>query len=208
MKKYCAGSALIALAFLWFAAPAGAQPLDRIIATVNNEVVTGSELAYTVALNLRIAGGNRDIQQVEAETLEGLITRRLLVQEAHRLRFVEITDQEIAAESDAFRKRFGSDKALADFLAGQDMTARELGRMLGDQLLVERFVEKKVSLFVRVGREEAQAYFDSHQAEFSGRRFPDVQKKILTVLTDRKIGQQLDQYVAELRAKADIRINR
>ena len=189
-------------------AAAQAATMDRIIATVNNAVITESELAYTVALNLRIAGSARDRKTVESETLDGLITRHLLIQEARRLRFVEVTDQEILAESDSFRKSFGSDKALAAFLAEQDVTERELSRMLGDRLLVERFVEKKVALFVRVGREEAQAYFDGHPAEFKGKRFSDVQKNVFAFLTDRKIGQQLDQYVVELRSKANIRINR
>ena len=188
--------------------PVRAEPVDRIAATVNNEVITGSELAYTAALNMQLGNDKRDRRTVEAETLAGLINRRLLVQEARRLRFVEVTEQDISAESDKIRKRFGSDKALADFLANQDMTAQEFNRMLGEQLLVERFVGEKVALFVRVSREEAQAYFDEHPAEFTGKRFPDVQKNIFSFLTDRKVGQQLDQYVTELRNKADIRINR
>lgn len=187
---------------------AHAEPVDHIVAAVNYEVITESELDYTVALNMRLGADKRDRKTIETETLAGLINRRLLVQEARRLRFVEISDQEISAESDKVRKQFGSDKAVADFLAEQDMTAQEFNRMLGEQLLVERFVEKKVGLFVRVSREEAQDYFDGHPAEFTGKRFPDVQKSIFALLTDRKVGQQLDQYVAELRAKADIRINR
>jgi hypothetical protein len=79
--------------------------------------------------------------------------------------------------------------------------------MIAERLLVERFIEKKVGLFVRVSRDEAQSYFDEHAAEFKGRRFQDVQKTITAVLTDQKIGQQLEQYVAELRGKAEIRLN-
>ncbi len=79
--------------------------------------------------------------------------------------------------------------------------------MLGERLLVEKFVEKKVGLFVRVTREEAEAYFNEHAAEYPGQRFQDVQKSIVALLMDRKVGQQLDQYVADLRSKADIRVN-
>jgi len=199
---------LFIIFLMLLASPLRAEPVDHIAAAVNYEVITASELAYTVALNMRSGAGKRDRSTVEAETLAGLINRRLLVQEARRLRFVEITDQEVSAEYDRVRKQFGSDKALADFLAEQDMTEQEFSRMLGEQLLVQRFVEKKVGLFVRVSREEAQAYFDEHPAEFTGKRFPDVQKSIFAFLTDRKVGQQLDQYVAELRNRADVRINR
>lgn len=194
---------------LAFPASAPAVLVDHIAAAVNNEVITSSELAQTVALNERFgrSATNTDRAALMSETLEGLITRRLLVQEARRLRFVDITDEEVNAEVDKIRTRFPSSAAFTDFLKSLDMTEQELRRMLGEQLLVERFVGKKVGLFVRVGRDEAQNYFDTHGAQFQGKRFQDVQKAIIAELTDQKIGKQLDQYVAELRGKAEIRIN-
>jgi foldase protein PrsA len=158
-------------------------------------------------MNKRLGKSVQDGKTLEAETLEGLITRRLLVQEARRLRFVEISEQEIGAEIEKLRKRFESDASFMDFLRSLDLTEQVLGRMLGEQLLVEKFVEKKVGLFVRVTREEAQSYFDSHASQFPEKSFQDVQKTIMAALTDQKVGRQLDKYVAELRGKADIRVN-
>jgi SurA-like protein len=160
-----------------------------------------------VALNERLGTSGRTGRTLEPETLEGLITRRLLVQEARRLRFVEVSDQEKSAEVEKIRERFSSESAFSTFLGEMDMTEQELADMLGERLLVEKFVEKKIGLFVRVTREEAEAYFNEHAAEYPGQRFLDVQKSIVALLMDRKVGQQLDQYVAELRSKADIRIN-
>lgn len=197
-----------ALALILTAAPAvRGEPVDRIVATINAEVITASELACAIALNQRLGAAEQDKKALEAETLDGLITRRLLVQEARRLRFVEVSAQELAAGMGKLRERFASDKDYEDFLAEADMTAQELSRMVGERLLVERFVEKKVGLYVRVSREEAEAYFKERPVEFKGKTFQDVQKKILAVLTERRMGRQLDQYLAELRGKADIRIN-
>ncbi len=187
---------------------ARAELVDHIVAAVNNEVITASELSQTVALNERLGKPARDRKALEAETLEGLITRRLLVQEARRLRFVEVSGQEVAAEVGKMQKRFGSEAAFSDFLKTIDLTPQELDRMLGEQLLVQKFVEKKVGLFVRVTREEAESYYHDHAAQFQGMRFSDVQKNITALLTDEKVEQQLDQYIAELRGRADIRINR
>ena len=78
--------------------------------------------------------------------------------------------------------------------------------MLGERLLVERFVEKKVGLFIRVSRDEAQRYFEEHAAEYTNMRFQDLQKTIVALLIDQKIEARLNQYVAELRSKADLRI--
>ena len=201
----------LALAICAFSFPfweARAELVDHIVAAVNNEVITSSELAQTIALNRQLgSAGKGDQPALVTETLNGLITRQLLVQEARRLRFVEISEQEISAEVDKVKARFPSEAAFMDFLKAQDMTEQELARMLGERLLVARFVEKKVGLFVRVSRDDAQSYFDAHPAQFRGKRFQEVQKEITAALTDEKIGQQLDQYVAELRSKADIRIN-
>jgi hypothetical protein len=184
-----------------------AEILDRVVARVNTEVITASELAYTIAFNQRFgSAAARDQQSVEAETLQGLITRRLLVQEARRLRFVEVSDQDVSAEVEKLKNRFESARAFNEFLSGLDMSAQELALMLNERILVERFVEKKVGLAIRVSRDEAQNYFSDHPSEFPGKRFPDVQKLINARLTDQKIGRQLDQYLAELRSKADIRI--
>ncbi len=205
MQKACPYS--LSVLFLLAPSPARADTVDHIVATVNNEVITASELALAVALNARFGGAGTDREALTSETLNGLVTRRLLVQEARRLRFVEVSDQELAAETEKLAKRFGSDKVFLDFLSGLGVAPAEVTRMLGERLLVARFVEKKVGLFVRVSRDEAQAFFDSHATGYKGRRFQDVQKTIAALLTEQKIGRQLDQYISELRAKADIRIN-
>ena len=203
-------AASIALVIAVFMLPfaARAELMDHIAAAVNNEVIPESELADVIALNERFGKPGTDRRTVESETLEGLITRRLLIQEARRLRFVEVSDQDKAAEVDKFRTRFASDAAFGDFLRTLDMMEQELAVMLGERLLVEKFVEKKVGLFVRVTRAEAEAYFREHAAEYPGQHFQDVQKNIVAILTNRRVGQQLDQYVADLRGRAEIRINR
>lgn len=188
-------------------ATASAELIDRIVATVNNQVITLSDLRQAVRFNEEMGGGSRDGKAIEAETLEGLINKLLLLREARRLSLTEVTEQDVGDEIGKVRTRLGSDKAFSDFLQRTEMTLEQLGRMLGERLLVERFVEKKVGLFVRVGRNEARKYFDGHPEEFKGKRFPEVSKTITALLSEEKTGQQITHYLAELRNKADIRIN-
>jgi hypothetical protein len=199
-----AGTALM-LTMLITPSVARAELLDRVVASVNNDVITLSELNRAVAFNAALGGVPDD--KLRAETLEGLINRHLLLQDAYRLKFVEVSDQDREAELEKLQKRLGTDKAFADLLARLDMTREELGRMLGRRLLVERFVEKKIGLFVRVSREEAQAYFDAHPVEFKGKRFVEVQKPISALLSEQKLEEQTAKYLADLKSRADIRIN-
>ncbi len=198
------GIALL-LAMLISPAAARAELVDRIVASVNNEVITLSELDRAVSFNLAFGGKNGD--KLRNETLEGLINRHLLIQEAYRLKFVEVSDQDINAEIEKLKTRLGSDEAFAGFLARLDITREQLGRMLGERLLVEKFIEKKIGLYVRVSRDEARDYFNNHPAEFKDKRFQEAQKTITAMLTDQKLEQQVAQYLAELRSKADIRLD-
>lgn len=200
---------IISVAVLLLALPCAAQTelVDRVVAAVNYEVITWSDLEQAVRFNAALSGGSRDGERLRTETLEGLINRRLLIQEARRLRFVEVSAQDVSAEVETLRKRFGSDKEFSEFLAGLDMTKEQLDRMLTERLLVERFVEKKIGLFVRVSRDEAQSYYDAHSAEFPGKRFLEVQRQIMALLYEDKLGRQVEQYLAELRSKADVRVN-
>ncbi len=207
MKRFIFVALTLLLISGRYASVLQAEPVDYIVAAVNQEVITRSELRQAVGFNAALAGGARGEKTIQAETLEGLINRRLIIQEARRLKFADVTDQDISAEVDKVRKRFSPDKAFSNFLAGQNMTEEQLGRMLGERLLVERFIEKKIGLFVRVSRDEAQRYYSEHPEAFKGKRFQEVYKAITARLSEQKLDQQLAKYLMELRSKADIRIN-
>ena len=196
----------ILCAFFLLASAVHAELIDRVVAAVNNDVITLSDLQQAVAFNAAL-GGKGNGRQLELETREGLINGKLLLQEAYRLRFAEVSEQDIAAEIGRLRQRLGSDDAYRAFLARTGLTEERLGRMLGDRLLIERFVERKIGLFARVTRDEAQSYFQDHPREFNGKRFAQVQKQITALMSEQKVGQQLDLYIAELRNRAVLRIN-
>jgi hypothetical protein len=183
-----------------------AELVDRVVAAVNNDVITLSELRQSVAFNSAL-GGKGGGSRLEMETLQGIINRRLLLQEAYRLKVAEVSEPDIAVEVGRLRQRLGTETAFREFLARTDLTEAQLEKLLGERLLVERFVEKKIGLFARVSRDDVQAYFREHPGEFKDKRFAEVQKEVTARLAEQKVSQQLDQYVDELRSRTFIRIN-
>ena len=160
-----------------------------------------------MAFNSGFSPARESGRKLESETLEGLINGKLLLQEASRLRYAEVTDHEAAAEAVKLRERFATDRAYEEFMNRTGLTEVKLSRLLGERLLVERFVEKKIGLYARVGRDEAELYYQEHRDDFPGKRFVEVQKRISDFLAAEKTGQQLDQYLTDLRNRADIRMN-
>jgi len=110
-----AAAAVLLLVLLFLQRDVRAELIDRVAAAVNNEVITLSELRQAVEFNAAL-GGKGDGRRVEAETLEGIINRRLLLQEAYRLRIAEVTEQEVAAEVGMLRQRLGTDASFREFL--------------------------------------------------------------------------------------------
>jgi peptidyl-prolyl cis-trans isomerase SurA len=201
------GIAAFFIALLFLPALVQAERIDHIVAAVNNDVITASDLEQAVSINEALSGPAQDRNRLREETRGGLINRLLLLQEARRLKFVEVSEQDVRAEVEAFKTRLGSAEAFAAFLTKSRLSNGDLERMLGDRLLVERFIEKKIGLYVRIGREEAQRYFDSHAAQYQGKGFPEMQKQITSLLMDQELGKQVDNYLADLRSTAAIRIN-
>jgi len=198
---------VIFISLLFLPALAQAERIDHIVAAVNNEVITSLDLEQAVGINEALSGPAQDRKALMAETRDGLINRLLLLQEARRLKFVELSEQDVRAQVETFKKRLGSPEAFAAFLSSTGLSNRDLERMLSDRLLVERFMEKKIGLYVRVSREDAQRYFDAHASQYPGKLFPEVQKQITSLLMDQELGKQMERYLVDLRSNASIRIN-
>ena len=96
---------LLSMIFLPF--EAAALLVDRVIASVNNEVITWSDLRRAVAFNEALSSTAQDRKVLEAETLEGLINRKLVLLEARRFTLVEVTEEDINIEREVLKKRFG-----------------------------------------------------------------------------------------------------
>jgi hypothetical protein len=187
--------------------PTRAERIDHIVAAVNNDVITALDLEQAVNINEALSGPAPDRNRLREETRDGLVNRLLLLQEARRLKFVELSEQDVRAQIEEFKKRLGSPEAFAAFLSNARISNRDLERMLADRLLVERFLEKKIGLYVRISREDAQRYFDSHAAQYPGKGFPEVQKQITSLLADQELVKQVELYLTDLRSTASIRIN-
>jgi len=201
-----AGVMLFLVLFLQ-ASPVRAVLIDRVVAAVNTEVITWSELLQAVGFNEVVGGKTHGGGEIASQTLDGIINRKLLHQEARRLRFADVSPDEVAAEVVKLKASLGSERGYADLLARLEMTGPELSRMLEERLLVEHFVERKIGLIVRVSHSEALAYFEGHREAFPGKRFTEVQKEIEGALLAHKINTEVDGYLADLRSRAEIRVN-
>ena len=169
------GRWLIALAAvlipLMLAGTGVAEVVDRIVAQVNDDIITLSELqhmAKTVEAQAGVKPKGAEEKKLQREMLEALIDRKLAKAEAKR-RGIVVSDKEIDAAMAEFKRRSNipDDEAFAKGLAQAGLSLKEFRQQLADQMTQERLVAMVVGTKVSVSDAEVRRIYDQ-QAKTGG----------------------------------------
>jgi hypothetical protein len=138
-----------------------------------------------------------------AAALEWLLDQTLVAEEADRLLVAEVGREEALRELRRFRERFADPEAYARFLAANDLDEEELMMTLARPLRVQRFVEGRVGLAVKVPEGEIDDYL---RARGLGTEPSAARDAVHALLAERRLEAEVKSIVGELRARATIRI--
>ncbi|MCL5023831.1 MAG: hypothetical protein M1497_10780 [Nitrospirae bacterium] len=75
-----------------------------------------------------------------------------------------------------------------------------------DESVLNEYIELKVRAFIRVKEEDIEDYYKKNEKEFKGAPFESVRDKIEEYLTEKEINRLLKKQIAELRAKAYVKV--
>ncbi len=169
---------LLFLAFILILPPisplwAERQLLDRIIAVVNEEAITQSELDFFLKPlyeQYKNQYGQTQLMEVLAEARQKLMSQliedRLVFQEAKEQK-IAISEEEIEGEMSQFKKRFKTEQELEDGLRKDGLTLNDVRERLQRQAMVRRLQDMEIRSKIVVSPMEIQKYFEDHPAEFS-----------------------------------------
>jgi len=158
--------------------------IDRIVAVVNQEIVTLSEVQEAVlqqAAALAASRGESKPRVGDPAFAAATLTPRALTQQLRRLverrlqqqaaeqRGITVGEPELhqALEDIKTRNRFVSDDALARALEAEGMTLEQYRRQLRSELLVAKLVNREVRGTIVISPEEMQQYYHDHPNDFS-----------------------------------------
>lgn len=147
--------------------------VDRVVALVNNDPVTLSEVlkeaeGETIELIKKFKGQDREreIAALNKRVLQDIVEKRLQLQEAIRLG-IEISEGEVDDAVADVKSRMGLDEAgLRQMIFSQKLTPDEFRSQLKEFLAIVRLVEQEVNSRVVVTRESIDAYYKEHSREF------------------------------------------
>ncbi len=153
--------------------PARAVIIDRIVAVVNKDIITLSEVqeagkAEFDELKVRYSGDRlkREVELLERKYLDVLITRRLQLNRAKEMELT-FTENEVEKALDDVKDRNGlTDADLKALLTREGFTLEDYRKRIGDEILLRRVVNIEVSSRVSVTPEEVRSYYDSHIKDY------------------------------------------
>ena len=166
MIKGLLALALAGLLQLCWTQISSAEVVDRIVAEVNDEIITMSELqgaSKSIEAQAGIKPTGKESKEIERKMLESLIDRKLAKAEAKR-RGITIDDKEMAAALKQFKQKnnLQDDEAFNKALNKAGLSMKELKQSLSDQMIQERLVTIAVGTKTMVNDAEVRRLYEEH----------------------------------------------
>jgi peptidyl-prolyl cis-trans isomerase SurA len=141
-----------------------AEVVDRIVAEVNNDIITMSELqnmAKTIETQSGVKPKGQDEKKMLGEMLNALIDRKLAKEEAKR-RGIVIADKEVDEAMTHFKQRnnIPDDETFAKGLAQAGLSLKEFRQQIADQMTQERLVVMAVGAKVSISDADVRRFYD------------------------------------------------
>ncbi len=154
------------------ASPARAKVMDRIVAVINDEVITLSELNAAVALarsSLKDDPSGRSGRKVSREkVLKDLVKEKLIKQASDKVG-IEVSEEEIDNAVKEIKDQNGfSQKELLLALAASGLTYDEYRARLKEQIRSVKFMDMKFRSKIDIKPDEVDNYYRQHLDEFYG----------------------------------------
>jgi peptidyl-prolyl cis-trans isomerase SurA len=153
---------VVLLLFTLQGAASGSVVVDRVVAVVNGEIITLSDLQREEALNRK-----NDRKQDDRQLLDDMINRKLQMAAAKRVG-MDVSDKELVDAITDITKRNNMDaKQFEAALAKEGITLDQYKIELREQMTLSRMFNKYVRSLIAVDEAEARAFFQKNVKNFT-----------------------------------------
>ena len=173
--------------------------VERIVAVVNEEIITLSEIRAISIPYLKkmekqfsVKYGEEEIVETEKRIVDQLIDEKLVAQEADRLG-IEVTAKELdMAVRDVKERNQLTDAQFEKALAEDGMTLESYKKELTTQMKKMQVMDQEIRAKVQVSKKEVDEYYEKHKSEFNAP--PEVRlQQILLVVPPEAAESEVDQ---------------
>ncbi|MBI2060058.1 MAG: hypothetical protein HYT87_09835 [Nitrospirae bacterium] len=177
--------------------PKAARIVDGIIAKVNGEPVflRGMKADYWLAQG---GGAKTRIR----DRMDRVLDRKLLAQEAERLKMGAGDAEELAREVQKKVRDLGARTG-----GGKGGVSREeIERWVREDLAIRVLKEKRIGLLVVVSDSDVETYYAEHAGEFGGAALTGVRHKVVDRIYRKKFDEQYDRWFTSLKRRSQFEV--
>jgi len=139
----------------------GSVVVDRVVAVVNDEIITMSDLQREMALRKSASG------QDERVVLEDMIDRKLQMAAAKRSG-MDVTDKELSdAVADIMKRNNLDSKQFDAALAKEGLTLEQYRAEFKEQITLSRLFNKNVRSGIAIDEAEVRAFYERNAKNYS-----------------------------------------
>lgn len=170
VKKYIFNT-VAAMLFVFPASNGEAQEISRVIAKVNNEVITSKDFeeyleAFLYRLSLEQKNSFSDEESIRKETLNKMIEDKLILAQAKKDK-IDIPHPMIEDKFDKIVSAYSSLEEFEKSLMEKGLTITALKEKIKEQYLCRQIVDIYVESKVTVAPKEISQYYQEHLDDFS-----------------------------------------
>ncbi|MEK6727404.1 MAG: peptidyl-prolyl cis-trans isomerase [Candidatus Omnitrophota bacterium] len=145
---------------------------DKIVAVVNNDVITQKDLDdFASFMRMQLSREYRGealeikIESIKKDMLDKLIEDRLILQEAKNNKIV-IDESRVKARINEIKKRYPTDPEFQSDLANQGMVQADLEKKIREQFLMYNIIDLKIRSKIIVRPDEVTHFYNENKKEF------------------------------------------
>ncbi len=189
-----------------------AEEIDRLLAAVNGKVITESDLNLARNLNVLVGFGKTAPAVSRQEAIDRLINREILRQELENFPLQPEDQGRAERRLEELKQGYAEIGGINLVLRRLGLQEPEIEAYIQLQVSMLRFIELRFRPFVNVADEEIRKYYDERlvpRFKESGSPVPnldEVSEQIEGVLIEDKMGQQMDEWISDIRRNSRIEI--
>lgn len=192
------------VAALMFTPWARAETVDRVVAVVNSEIITLSELNAATAI---VLGGLKNKKSADASAedksriLDGLIEKALMKQSAEKAG-IEVSEKEIDnAVEDIKKENSMTQDSLLIALANNGLTYASYREQMREEIRQAKFMDRQFRSGINITDEDVTNYYKQNLKDFYGE--PSLKMKVILITNDEHKKERVNAVMEGIKSGMD-----
>lgn len=193
-----------------------AEIVDRIRATVNDDIIAQSDLQIAMALRAVYSGKTQlpSTSDVEETVLQQLIDHRIILKYFNQpAKSISISPAEIEKEVDSIRSFYKDAETFTQALQSLGLTRTRLQDLIRERLWVLKLIDQTFRPRVSVAEGEIASYYNNTFVPRAKREgvtdippLPEIKAQLEQILVEQRISHGLDAWLRHERAVVTVRV--